>query len=151
MHPRLESEPELGNKICALLEKGVPRVHACNQFGVAEKTFYNWINKYKESVSSGKEDNIYYQFGKAVKEAESKFIERNLQVIQVASLKSWQAAAWLLERRFAEDFGRKEKVINAKTFKEPTDELNDDQVKEALDLEKARIKRRERTKHFKAV
>lgn len=149
--PRLEAEPEMAKGIVKLLEKGVPRVHACAQFRVAEKTFYQWMLKYREAVDRGDTESVYHQFGQAVKEAESHFIERNLSVIQVASIKSWQAAAWLLERRFGNDFGRHQKVMKTDTLKDTVDEMSDDQVQKALNEEQARIARRARPKHFKAV
>ena len=150
--PRLEAEPELAKGIVKLLEKGMPRVHACAQFRVSEKTFYNWMLKYREALESGDKDSVYFQFGQSVKEAESHFIERNLSVIQVASIKSWQAAAWLLERRFGNDFGRFQKVMKTDTSSnDPVDSMSDDEVQKALNEEQARIARRARPKHFKAV
>lgn len=49
---------------------------------------------------------FYERVEKACAEAE----HRNVMVIQKASGKSWQAAAWWLERRNPEEYGRKDRV-----------------------------------------
>ena len=149
--PRLEAEPELAQGIIDLLEKGMPRVHACAQHRVAEKTFYNWMLKYRECLEKGDTESVYFQFGQAAKEAESKFIERNIAVIQIASIKSWQAAAWLLERRFGNEFGRKQKIMQTDNLNDELDTMSDDEVQKKLNEEQTRIARRARPKHFKAV
>lgn len=47
--------------------------------------------------------------------AEAKALRRNLLLVQIAAQepKHWQAAAWLLERRYPESFGRREHVTHA--------------------------------------
>ena len=45
-----------------------------------------------------------------IKKAEAKFIAWNEQQIMSAAKKgNWQAAAWLLERKYPDEFGRRER------------------------------------------
>ena len=48
----------------------------------------------------------YVSFDSAIKEAEAEAIAGRIQCIQKAEDHSWQAAAWWLERRYPQDFGR---------------------------------------------
>ena len=52
----------------------------------------------------GKRNELYVQLFQAVQKAESDAVARNVAVIQTAAKKSWQAAAWWLERRYPEEF-----------------------------------------------
>lgn len=79
---------------------------ACN---ISKQTIYTYIDKGKEDRSN----NIvskYTDFLDQLEKAEMSFIEENIKVIRNASKKgSWQASAWLLERRLPKMFAlRKE-------------------------------------------
>jgi hypothetical protein len=85
---------------------GVPNEHACNAVGINEQTLYNWINRGKEAKRS---TNQYYGFLEDYKKAKSKSVVRNVAVIEkYARDKDWKAAAWLLERRYPDLFGKRE-------------------------------------------
>ncbi|MDM7920622.1 MAG: hypothetical protein QUS12_15895, partial [Methanosarcina sp.] len=74
--------------------------------GIDEKTFYNWMRK-GEELKSG----IYFQFFQYIKECQAKAVELHLKLItKAANEGSWQASAWILERRHPEEFGRRENV-----------------------------------------
>ncbi len=63
--------------------------------GIAESTLFRWL-------ATGREQNEgeYHDFMRACKEAEAQFALRNLSVMSAAANNgSWQASAWLLERR----------------------------------------------------
>ena len=103
---------------------------ACRVAGINETTFYRWLKR-GATGKSGK----FCRFRQSLKEAEADFKASNLAVIQRAALEprvttrervrqnldgsvvkeivketrppAWQAAAWLLERKFPGEFGRR--------------------------------------------
>lgn len=88
---------ELLNKICDLIKKGLSNKDAVICMGISESTFYQWQIEKPE-------------FSESLKKAE---MERKLFLITKifdASNKSWQAAAWYLERTCPDEFGRQEKI-----------------------------------------
>ena len=60
-------------------------------------TFHEWMNEFSD-------------FSELIKRAEEQAIEHYVNVIHTASTQTWQAAAWYLERRRKEDFGKQDKV-----------------------------------------
>lgn len=86
------------DKILNAIAVGAPFTHACNYAGISFDTFNEWRKQYSE-------------FSARVKEAEGKAVVGWLARIETAAKEgNWTAAAWKLERRYAEDFGRKDKV-----------------------------------------
>ena len=74
--------------------------------GIDESTWYRWLNE-GEKAKSG----IKREFYETIKKAEKDAIARNVALIQRAAQEgNWQAAAWWLERKYFEDWGRKERV-----------------------------------------
>ncbi len=82
-------------EICEKLRSGNSRNDACILSDINQDTFYEWLKK--------------PEFSEAVKKAEIEFKERNIMLIQAAAIKSWQAAAWLLERKYSEEYALKQK------------------------------------------
>jgi len=79
------------------LSKGFPYSRIADLLGIHKSTFSQWI---------GRRPHIH----KRLKKAEALHITRALEVIDAAAPKSWQAAAWRLERREREDFGQQAQV-----------------------------------------
>ena len=126
--PRLTPDLEAG--IAGSVRKGLPNKVACRVAGIGETTFYNWLKR-GATAKSGK----FYRFWQLLKEAEVDFMASNLAVIQraandprvttrervrqnpdgsvvrettrVTKPPTWQPAAWLLERKFPGEFGRR--------------------------------------------
>lgn len=74
--------------------------------GIDESTWYRWLSD-GEKAKSG----IKKEFYETIKKAEKDAIARNVALIQRAAQEgNWQAAAWWLERKYFEDWGRKDKV-----------------------------------------
>jgi len=96
--------PELQEQIIKIIKAGNYIKTACEAVGIDESTFYKWGKR------AGKKEEPYFQFFQSVKRAESEAIIRNVITIQNAAKKSWQAAAWFLERKDYERWGRKELV-----------------------------------------
>lgn len=114
---------DLQAKIVKLIRQGNYAETACNAVGISDVTYYNWL-KWGEKEP----DSIYFSFFKAIKEAESKSEAEYLELIKKAAPTSWQAAAWIMERKWWKKWGRKDKI--QMTTEEPL------QIKVTLDGEK---------------
>lgn len=92
------------NKIIGSLQQGDGRVRACKAANIHYSTFLEWIEKKSD-------------FSELVKKAEEvgydrlKDLARRGVVEKFAS--HWQAAAWWLERKFPEEFGRREAISHS--------------------------------------
>jgi hypothetical protein len=72
-------------------------------------------------------------FAEAIKEATSVGLMENLMTVKAASAKSWQAAAWLIERRFPNEWGRRQ-TIKVEKEREDSNVTEAEQVKNAQRL-----------------
>ena len=72
-------------------------IAAC--IGICERTFYKWLNDPKSENQR--------QLGQELKSAEAEFKAALRSKIIKASDDSWQAAAWMLERGYPEEYSRK--------------------------------------------
>lgn len=119
--------PDLQKRICDLVRVGHAPYVAARLCGVHHSTHYDWM----ERGESGEE--VYSEYSEAVKKAESESEElllaeirkhaagievyRTKEVVKPTGVevtsetkqqRSWQAAAWILERRFPERWKNKE-------------------------------------------
>ena len=132
----LENEELVGKFLeCISLSMSIEQSRkACN---ISKQTIYTYINNGKLD----RENNIvskYTDFLDKLEKAEMSFIEENIKVIRNASKKgSWQASAWLLERRLPKMFAlRKEdevekgsKAVEVKvTFEDTANEKSEDEL-----------------------
>jgi transposase len=85
--------PERIKAITDAVLQGVPYRHAAAIAGITETTFYEWMNKKPA-------------FAEAIKEAEAKAVAGRIARIRLAEGDHWQAAAWWLERKYPQEFGR---------------------------------------------
>jgi len=88
---------------------------ACIFAGISSRQFRRW----RELAEQGIEP--YAERWEEINKSESQSIVRNLFNIQNASNNgTWQASAWLLERKYPEKYGRKE-TVNLSTDKKQFD------------------------------
>ena len=75
------------------LSEGVGRVAACKTADIGYQTFLDWMEAKPE-------------FSEMVKKAEIQGSDRNKDICKIRILedKSWQSAAWWLERNYPEEF-----------------------------------------------
>ena len=82
---------------------------ACLAAGVGESTFYSWVHKAESGEGNG--NKVYIEFLEEVKRAEAENIAKNVKIIQKAGTKAypnaWTASAWLLERKYPSEYGRR--------------------------------------------
>lgn len=89
---------------------GTPQKYVAQSLGISEEAWYSWMRRGEHDLQNDKDDTIFAKFYESVKKAQAKSVSRCVSMIQKASIDTWQAAAWWLERRYPEEFGRKEKV-----------------------------------------
>ncbi len=108
---RLES---LNTKRLDVLAKALGSGHymntACTLAGIPARTVYDWLKEAEQC--EGKEtlshrERVLTRLSQTLKKAEASAIDRSLQVISDAMPTNWQAAAWYLERRRPQEFGRR--------------------------------------------
>lgn len=87
--------------ICKAITLGATVKVAASAANIDQKTLYNWRQKGKNTTSG-----MFYDLVKRMEVAENQFITNNLENLSRHSNLSWQASAWLLERRHPELFAK---------------------------------------------
>ena len=88
--------PEVRARILEALRVGATYRAACEYAGVSDDSLARW-----RAADAG--------FAEALKSACAQAYMRNLGIIQKAATKMWQAAAWWLERKFPEEWARRDR------------------------------------------
>ena len=109
--------PEIQEQIIKYIEAGSYAKFACHAVGIGETTYYKWIRwgkKAEEKLEGEKKltnkENEFRQFRQSIKKAGATAVIRNILIIQKAAAKTWQAAAWWLERTHYKDYGIKKQI-----------------------------------------
>lgn len=92
-------------KICEAIRAGSYPESAAEFAGISVRTFWRWFDR-GTKVRSG----IYKRFVRAVQKAERDGEVALAAMVRKGAPKDWRAAAFLLERRYAERWARKEQV-----------------------------------------
>lgn len=96
---------KLGTAICERVAKGVPKTYAARASGVSLNTVLEWERRGRgEDERAATETTIW--FAAEMEKAVARFVES--KVVEISSDEAWQAKAWLLERRFPDEFARRE-------------------------------------------
>lgn len=104
---KLKLDYELIERIELIIRSGNYAQTACEMVGIGTTTYYRWL----ELADKEGSPKIYREFRDAIKRAEA-----NAEVVSVARIRqaadegTWQAAAWYLERKHGERWGRKDKL-----------------------------------------
>lgn len=105
--------PELIEKIVKEVKGGATDKDACILCGISRAIFYRWLSYGKEEQETP-ENAQYRAFVQAMEEAEVYFKREHLHRIAKASKEKaagqWQASAWLLERKFPQEFSLAQRV-----------------------------------------
>lgn len=103
---------ELTAVICDNISLGLSYTLTCQAAGIHFDTFNEWM---KKGEAGGEEK--FVDFYSKVRAAEAICARNSLERIrEAADNGTWNAAAWLLERRYPSDYGRKDRIdMKAKT------------------------------------
>ena len=107
--PIFFKDEELKRTFLTAIELGMSNIKACELAGISEETFYYWMRKAEEDSKSSNPTTLkkspYLKFLKELKIARARFQHKHISRITNASDNgSWQASAWLLERRCPDEF-----------------------------------------------
>ena len=83
-------------EICKYLRAGSSQKDSAILSGIGEDTFYRWMKQKPKA-----------EFSEPIKKAELECKGKNIAIIQLAAEKTWQAAAWYLERRYHDEYALK--------------------------------------------
>ena len=89
--------PEVVARIVQAIATGNTRRHSCAYGGISEDAFSAWLKTKPD-------------FAAAIKKAEADAVVRNVAIIEQAARITWQAAAWWLERRYPDDYAKRERL-----------------------------------------
>jgi transposase len=129
---------ELQEKILRYLKLGAYVETAAAAAGISRDCFYKWMRR------GAKGEKPYKAFADAVEQALAESEVRDLGIILGAAQTQWQAAAWRLERRFPDKYGRHDRTtVDAKVKGKVDVEVTDERLfgKLASLIERARTRR----------
>lgn len=87
--------------ICRSISMGASLTTAASVAGIDPRTLYSW-RKLGKKAKSGQ----YFELVQKLIAAENQFIQNNLENLAKHASQTWQASAWLLERRHPEQFAK---------------------------------------------
>lgn len=102
---KLKLTPERQTTICDLVRAGNDLSVAAACAGISRSTLFGWL-RHGEAEESG----VYRDFTDALRQAEAEAEAEMLTRIRTAALDTWQAAAWYLERRHPDRWGRRARL-----------------------------------------
>ena len=97
--------PERQEKLVEAIQAGNYYASACAYAEIAYSNFRQWMIK-GEAEESGK----YHDFHEAITHAEAEAEDHAIQQWQQAMPTDWQAAAWWLERRYPDRWGKQDRL-----------------------------------------
>jgi len=102
--------PKMLSAICELVSKGLSVNHAAQRLHVHHSTVTHWRRELPD-------------FDAAILAAEAEFIDSQVANIRTAAAKNWQAAAWLLERKWPASFAQPQVQFNLPAAKTQSDDF----------------------------
>lgn len=100
--------PELRESIAAEIMGGMPLSRVGWLFDLDPTTIFGWMRRGKRERKSE-----YGQFFHAIKKAQAEFEKEAIAMVQLGG-KRWTSFAWMLERRIAVDYAKRDQVNLAK-------------------------------------
>lgn len=109
--------PELIEEACKVLALGNYTKTTCGYIGISEGTWANWTHAAREAQAKqdkGKkltpQEELYIEFFTRTRHAQELAVVKNMKLINDAATTQWQAAGWLLERRYPEQFSLVQRI-----------------------------------------
>jgi transposase len=106
MKPKLTED--LIQEMARLKRDGLTNKDICRAVGIHEATLYRWVGK--------PTTRLHRALCEELKKAESDYKAQLLNTIRAAALAKnsyWTAAAWLLERKYPDEYGRVDRRADA--------------------------------------
>ena len=97
--------PDVQYTLVFALQEGATVEHACDYAGIHKDTFYTWLKR----AEAGEAE--FADFADAITRARGQGVVTDLSTISKAVLAGdWKAAAWRLEHRYPQEYGKKVQV-----------------------------------------
>ena len=134
--------PAVQERICTAIRAGAPPETAAVYAGIGKSTYYAWMRRGERGTGP------FVEFREAIKKALADFEVRNVTIVQQAAPADWKAAMPLLERRFPERWGRRDRVDHTHRLEEAVERLvrdrglDDEHAAKLRDFAAERLKRR---------
>ena len=94
--------------ICKKIEMGLNITDACRAAGISQPTYYAWVKRAREGHNNPIYAEVAEQFENARARGQAKLAEK---IVEHAD-KDWRAAAFILERRHPEEWGKKSEIAH---------------------------------------
>jgi transposase len=95
---------ERRERILGALRAGLPIRRAAGFAGISAQTLYNWLERGAKAP-----EGEYGKFAQAIEQAQAELTQEMLGHITRAAEDDWRASAHVLERRFPDEWGKKER------------------------------------------
>ena len=85
---------------------------ACRAAGLSYATFQEWMSRGEDkNADPAKPPTPEFEaFARSIRKAEADAEASSITLIRTAARTSWQAAAWYLERKYPDRYGRRERI-----------------------------------------
>jgi hypothetical protein len=87
------------------LRAGNTLTHSAGLAGVSRAVVYQWLTRGKDAPAG----SAYRQFAEDVEQANAEAAARLVQIVSEAAVDDWRAAMTLLERRFPDEYAKRER------------------------------------------
>lgn len=103
------NDPKVLSRLEQALKAGVTRKAAATYAGISEASFYSYLETAEADQENGKTDTPYLEFLEVVTRAEAEAEIHAVGTIRNAMATDWRAAAFFLERRKKDEWGRQDR------------------------------------------
>jgi hypothetical protein len=134
--------PALQERICLAIRAGAPPETAAVYAGIGKSTYYAWMKRGERGAGP------FVEFREAIKKALAEFEVHTVAIVRQAAPQDWKAAMTLLERRFPDRWGRRDRVDHTHRLEEQVERLvrdkglDEEQAAKLRDFAAERLKRR---------
>lgn len=132
---------ELIDEFCKYVSQGLSVKDCCDILGISQSVYYMWQTEAETGYVRGdsqlgkaKNLDLKVQLVDELKKAYVKYKQIHIDRINNASQKDWYASAWMLERKFPDEFAKPDKFKlygNKDSFEDLTplgELLKDDEI-----------------------
>jgi len=109
--------PELTQEITAYIRDGNSPTVSATLVGISPSTYFNWMSK------GSNHEPRFMEFLESIKRANAQSIVNQVaHIARAADSGNWRAAAWLLERKAPESFGKestRSPEVDTQTLEKP--------------------------------
>lgn len=101
IHKKLDEIADIKATMCAALEQGASIGSALAACGLPREAYTDWVRATKDTTKNAE---LLKDLISSVEISRYKYQQILLRIVDDAAQKKWQAAAWRLERSFADEF-----------------------------------------------